>query len=417
MRFFSILAALVVVFILFMAIFERDTLVSFFSGKAEASQTEEDAPENAASSSTEAKPDQNKLVKVVVQRSNSQQVDSAVILRGETAAARQVDVRSETSAIVASAPLRKGSMISAGDALCVLAPGTRAASLDEARARLSEAEARVPESQARVEEARSRLDEAMINQNAAARLSEDGFATQTRLAATQAAVAAAKAGVSSATSGLRAALSGIESATAAVATAEKEISRLTITAPFDGLLESDTAELGSLLQPGALCATIIQLDPVKLVGFVPETEVNRVELGAFTGARLAAGGKEVTGKVTFLSRASDPATRTFRVEIEVPNADLAIRDGQTAEIAISSQGVKAHLLPQSSLTLNDEGALGVRTVDDANVVAFTPVSLMRDTVDGVWVTGLADSANVIVLGQEYVTAGVTVAPTYREASE
>ena len=346
-----------------------------------------------------------------------QQVDSAVILRGETQAARQVDVRAETSAVVTSEPLRKGAQIAKGDALCVLDPGTRQAALQEARARLAEAESRVPEAEARVSEAQARLEEAKINQNAAARLSEDGFASQSRLAATDAAVAAAKAGVTSATSGLRAARSGIEAATAAVAGAEKEIERLTILAPFSGMLESDTAELGSLLQPGALCATIIQLDPIKLVAFVPETEVNRVTLGAMAGARLAAGGEQVTGAVTFLSRSADPETRTFRVEIEVNNSDLRIRDGQTAEIAIASAGVKAHLLPQSSLTLNDDGTLGVRLVDQNAVVAFAPVTIMRDTSSGVWVTGLPEVADVIVVGQEYVTAGVTVAPSWQEATQ
>ena len=172
-----------------------------------------------------------------------------------------------------------------------------------------------------------------------------------------------------------------------------------------------------MLQPGALCATIIQLNPIKLVGFIPETEVNRVVIGATAGARLAAGGVDVLGKVTFLSRSADPATRTFRVEIEVANTDLAIRDGQTAEIGIASAGVTAHLLPQSALTLNDEGTLGVRLVDDSAVVSFAPLQIMRDTAEGVWVTGLAEVANVIVTGQEYVTAGVTVAPTWREAAE
>jgi multidrug efflux system membrane fusion protein len=230
-------------------------------------------------------------------------------------------------------------------------------------------------------------------------------------------VAAAKAGVSSATSGLRAARSGIEAATAAVAAAETEIARLTISAPFSGLLESDTAELGSLLQPGALCATIIQLNPIKLVGFVPETEVNRVMLGAKAGARLAAGGEQVIGNVTFLSRSADPQTRTFRVEIEVANDDLRIRDGQTAEIAISSAGVKAHLVPQSALTLNDDGTLGVRLVDENAVVSFAPVEIMRDTSRGIWVTGLPEVADVIVVGQEYVTAGVRVAPTWVEVTQ
>ena len=417
MRIFSILAAVAVTLFLAMFILARPQLMALLGAPAEtAAAVETDQPaETEAAAATPS--DESKLVKVQVRRLSGQQVDSAVILRGETEAARQVDVRSETSAVVMSEPLRKGAQVEQGDALCVLDPGTREAALEEARARLTEAESRVPEAEARLSEAEARLEEAKINQNAAARLSEDGFASQTRLASADAAVAAANAGVSTATSGLRAARSGIEAATAAVAGAEKEIERLTISAPFSGLLESDTAELGSLLQPGALCATVIRLDPIKLVGFVPETEVNRVSLGAMAGARLAAGGEEVTGQVTFLSRSADPQTRTFRVEIEVPNDDLRIRDGQTAEIAIASAGVKAHLLPQSALTLNDDGTLGVRLVDDDAVVSFAPVEIMRDTMDGTWVTGLPDVANVIVVGQEYVTAGVTVAPTYDEVTQ
>tara|TARA_R110002049_G_scaffold10127_5_gene50529 strand:+ start:16907 stop:18148 length:1242 start_codon:yes stop_codon:yes gene_type:complete len=413
MRIFSILAALVVVVILGMSIVARPQLKAILGITSE----ESGAPSTAAASPDTTQDAASPRVKVMVQRVTAQQVDSAVVLRGQTAANRQVDMRAETSAVVASAPLRKGTTIKAGDALCTLDTGTREATLQETRARLNEAQSRVPEAEARVEEAQARLDEALINQNAAARLIQDGFASQTRVASADAAVAAAKAGVSSATAGLRAARSGIEGAIASVAVAEKEITRLTIRAPFDGLLESDTAELGSLLQPGALCATIIQLDPIKLVGFVPETELHRVTLGAMAGARLAAGDAEVAGKVTFLSRSADPATRTFRVEIEVPNTDLTISDGQTAEIAISSAGVTAHLVPQSALTLNDEGTLGLRLVDADAVVAFAPVQIMRDSTKGVWVTGLPDVADIIVVGQEYVTAGVTVAPTWQELSQ
>jgi multidrug efflux system membrane fusion protein len=74
-------------------------------------------------------------------------------------------------------------------------------------------------------------------------------------------------------------------------------------------------------------------------------------------------------------------------------------------------------LPQSALTLNNEGQLGVRTVGTGNVVDFVPVRILRDTSEGVWVDGLSESVDVIVVGQEFVTRGVTVAPTYREASQ
>ncbi|MEC9102868.1 MAG: efflux RND transporter periplasmic adaptor subunit, partial [Pseudomonadota bacterium] len=148
----------------------------------------------------------------------------------------------------------------------------------------------------------------------------------------------------------------------------------------------------------------------------PETDVNRVHTGAMAGARLATG-TELVGQVTFLSRAADPQTRTFRVEIEVPNADLAIRDGQTAEIAIAADGVQAHFVPQSALTLNDDGDLGVSIVDGDNMARFSPITILRDTKDGVWISGPPDEAQIIVIGQDYVVDGVPVKPRVQDAQQ
>ncbi|MGR3291529.1 MAG: efflux RND transporter periplasmic adaptor subunit, partial [Paracoccaceae bacterium] len=249
------------------------------------------------------------------------------------------------------------------------------------------------------------------------------FASESRVASAQAAhesptstVQAAISGVAGSNSGVQSALAGIQSAEAGIAAANSEIEKLTITAPFSGLLESDAAELGTFLQPGALCATVIQLDPIKLVGFVPETDVGRIQVGAMAGARLATG-DEVSGQVTFLSRSAERTTRTFRVEMQVPNPDLAIRDGQTAEILISSAAESAHLIPSSALTLNNQGTLGIRSVDETSHVKFIPVSILRDTVDGIWVSGLPGEVDVIVVGQEYVIDGVAVKVTYREVSK
>lgn len=425
MRIVPILMAVLVSLIILALVMARDEVVAAFgAGGAEAA---EPAPEVAPATAPEAAVNETPLIKVVAQRSVAQQVDSAVILRGQTEAARQVDVRSETSSTVVSPPLRKGEFVETGDLLCQLDPGTREASLAEAQARLNEALAgqaeaasRVPEAEARLNEALARLDEAETNQNVARRLNQDGFAAETRVknadaafAAAEASVEAARSGLSAAQAGIRSAEASIESAEASVASAMKELERLEIRAPFSGLLESDTAELGSLLQAGGLCGTVIQLDPIKLVSFVPETQVGRVETGALAGARLAEG-TEVQGRVTFLSRAADETTRTFRVEIEVANPDLNIRDGQTAEILIAAEGAMAHLLPSSALTLDDEGTLGLRLIDADGMVSFNAVTLLRDTTQGVWLTGLPDEANVIVVGQEYVRAGVVAEPTFRE---
>lgn len=360
MRVFPVVTALMVTLALYLFTFQRPALLAF----AGASGGEAKAEERITGALAEG------VVSVVAIRSSAQAVESGVLLRGRTEAARQVDVRAETSGLVISEPLRKGASVEAGQVLCRLDPGTREAQLAEARARLTEAQ---------------------VNEEAATKLASKGFASETQAISRRA---------------------GLEAAQAGVRLAEKEIERLTIKAPFAGLLESDTAELGSLLQPGAACARIIQLDPIKLVGFAPETETARVRLDALAGGRLASG-QDVLGRVTFVSRSADPTTRTFRIEVEVANPDLAIADGGTAEIFIAFEGETAHLIPQSALTLNDEGTLGVRTVD-GDTARFVPVTILRDTARGVWLSGLPDAADVIVVGQEFVIDGRKVAPTYRE---
>ncbi|WP_039017044.1 efflux RND transporter periplasmic adaptor subunit [Halocynthiibacter namhaensis] len=376
MKLLSLLTAALVTLFLYALVLERDALRAFASGSEEEIVQEDETPtfEN--------------LVSVVALKSTAQSVENAILLRGETEASRQVVVSAETSGRVISDPIRKGAFVETGQLLCELDPGTRASAVAEAVARVSEA--------------RAREIEAGINLNAAERLGEGGFASETRVASAQAAQEAA--------------LAGIQAAEAGVAAAQKEIERLQIRAPFAGLLESDTAELGTLMQPGAACATVIQLDPVKIVGFVPETDVAKISLGALAGARLTSG-RELTGMVSFLSRSSDPQTRTFRVEIEMPNADFSILDGQTAEILIASSGSNAHLMPGSALTLSNDGTLGVRIVDADNIAQFTPVEYIRDTPEGIWLGGLADEVTVIVEGQEYVGNGEKVDVHFREVNQ
>ncbi len=410
MKLIPALTALLVAAFLYLLVLDRDRL------RAVAQLTHSGAEDEVAAADAAQSVEG---VRVVVQRSESQEIDSAVILRGRTEAARQVEVQAETQGTVISEPLRKGTFVDRGDTLCELDPGTREASLAEARARLTEAESRVPTAEAAKAEAEARLREAEINLRNARRLSEGGYSSETSVISFEAQLEAASAAVESAASGLVSARAGIEAAQAAVAGAEREIEELTIHAPFAGLLETDTAELGLLMQPGSPCATVVQLDPIKLVGFAPEVDVEKIMVGAPAQGTLASG-QTLTGRVSFVSRSADESTRTFRVEVSVPNEGLQIRDGQTAEILVAANGKKAHLLPQSALTLDDQGRLGVRIVATAEtgaVARFVPVTLLRDTVDGVWLTGLDDQTEVIVVGQEYVTDGVAVAPSYREPSE
>jgi membrane fusion protein, multidrug efflux system len=365
MRLAPLLTAITVLVSLYLLIMERPMLLALAgAAPAETVQTAAVGPET---------PSERRL-SVVVERIEEREMESAVVLRGRTEAARQVEVRAETSGLVVSDPLPRGSRVAEGDVMCELDPGTRRASLAEAEARLAEAE---------------------INYTTASRLSEDGFAAQTRVAAAQAAVRGAEA---------------------AVEAARTELNRLQIRAPFDGLLETDTAERGSLLSPGGLCGRVLRLDPMLLVAFAAEAQIDQLEVGARAGARLSSG-VEVVGQVTFLARSADPATRTFRVEVTVPNPDLSIRDGMSADLMVAAASDRGHLVPGSALTLDDAGRLGLRLIDGDSRTFFAPVRVLRDTAEGFWVAGLPQQADVVVVGHEFVTDGALVDAVRRGGGE
>ena len=282
-------------------------------------------------------------------------------LRGRTVANRSVTLEAETTGRVISEPLRKGARVGEGEVLCRLDPGSRPAQLAEAEARLKEARA-----QAR----------------AADSLSEKGFTAETTQYARQAALQAAEAQVE---------------------LVELDISRLEITAPFAGWLETDTAEIGSRLGVGDPCATLVDLSRLRASGYVGEQQVDRIERGQRAHVRLV-NGRTAEGEISHIARVADPDTRTYEVEVTLPNPELRLRAGMTAEMVIDLPARRAHRIPQSALTLNDEGRLGVRLAAEGRA-RFAPVGILDDDAEGVWVTGLPETARVIVAGQEFVRDG------------
>jgi len=299
-------------------------------------------------------------IDVVTKRSRAEPLASSLKMTGATEASRKVEVRAETSGVLAIAP-RKGTRVRAGDLLCRQQIGARKARRDSAVAR---------------------LQQALTETRAQQKLSAKGLAAANKTSAKK-----VEAEV------LRTEIMQID----------VEIGQLEIRAPFDGVIEGNSAELGSLLQPGGTCATIVDPDPLKIAGFVPEFQIGKLRLGDPATATLVTG-ETVRGTITYIAQTADTATRTFEVEIDVANPDYRLRDAVTARIEIPLDQRPAHRLPQSALTLNDAGDIGVM-IATGGQAAFRKVEILRDDTEGVWVSGLGTDAEVIVVGQEYVSEG------------
>lgn len=203
--------------------------------------------------------------------------------------------------------------------------------------------------------------------------------------------------------------SNLTSAQALLETAQAELDRNEVKAPFDGVIDRVPVELGSSVMQGGEVATILSLDPVIARGEVSERDLGYLKIGDKANVRLVSG-QNVEGTVRYISRDASSATRTFRVEIAIPNPEGTIPAGMTAEIALSAQPTDAVILPRSVVTLGDKGDLGIRAVDKDDKVVFFPIDLVDDTPTGLVLGGIPGDARIIVAGQELVKEGEVVKP-------
>ncbi|WP_114963898.1 efflux RND transporter periplasmic adaptor subunit, partial [Tritonibacter mobilis] len=208
----------------------------------------------------------------------------------------------------------------------------------------------------------------------------------------------------------------LAAAEAAVASAEEGIEALDITAPFAGRLETLSLDAGEFVQAGAEVGRIVDNRPLTVSIQVPQQQLRRIENGQTATVRFITG-EERTGTVAFVGTSANRETRTFLAEIEVPNQDGAIPAGISAEVLIPTGTREAHFIQPSTVSLSPEGQLGVKTVDDADTVVFTPIEIVRAEIDGLYVMGLQDTAQIIVVGQGFVRAGEAVRPSVVESMQ
>ncbi|MEX2327085.1 MAG: efflux RND transporter periplasmic adaptor subunit, partial [Pseudomonadales bacterium] len=286
-------------------------------------------------------------------------------VRGQTRANRTVQLRAEVAGRIEEIPGEKGTHVKEGDVLCRIAIDTRQTELDEARADLKSAQ---------------------LEYDGVLDLQDRGLQSEINVARAKAA---------------------LESSRAQAKRAELALLKTRIVAPFNGVVDSQPVEVGDFLGIGQVCVTLMEIDPMLVVGQVAEKRIGQVHLEDEAEVTLITGDK-LTGRVTFIGRVPDATTRTYPVEVTVDEPGDMIRAGLTAQMKVPVGTERAHLISPASLVLNDAGVIGVRIVDAENTVRFMPVKIVSEGVNGVWVNGLPERVRLITVGQEEVFDGQVV---------
>ena len=302
-------------------------------------------------------------VRVAVLR--AEPVSRTIVLHGRTEPARAVTMRAELDGRVVAIGVERGARVAAGDEVARLDPRDLEARRREARALIRQRE---------------------LEFDAARELSARNYQTESALAAAEA---------------------GLEAARAMLARVEVDLANTRLLAPFAGRLDQRMVEIGDYVNDGNPIGRILQADPILVVGHVTQQNRHRVGLGGAGEARLITG-ETVSGHVRYVAAESDETTRTFRVELEVPNPDGALLSGVSAEIRIPTAALAAHLVSPALLALDAKGRLGIKGVGNDGVVAFHPVEIVRADDGGIWISGLPDPVRVITVGHGFVHPGQRV---------
>jgi membrane fusion protein, multidrug efflux system len=290
-----------------------------------------------------------------------------LVLAGRTEADRRVTVAARSGGVLTELRVRRGARVKEGDIIAVLS--------DDAR------KAQVAQAESLVIQRRTELE-------AKRKLIASGAVPKLELVNLEAQLAAAEA---------------------TLAAAHAELERALVRAPFGGIVNDVTVEVGGAALPmmGREIATIVALDPMLAVVEVSERRLAGLRVGDTAEVKLITGEK-VSGKIRFVAKTASQTTRTYRVEVELPNRDGSIPDGISAEVAIPVAATPAARVPRSALTIASTGDIGVRTVGEDGTVAFNRVSIVEDEQNYMWIAGVRDGARVIVQGQDFVREGQTV---------
>ena len=292
----------------------------------------------------------------------AEEVIRIITVNGSTAPARTVEINAETDGRVVEIGVDRGERVNTGGIIVRLDERGREARLAEARALVVQRETEYAARQ---------------------RLKSESYVSDAQL----------KEG-----------LALLESARAALKRAELDIDNMYIRAPFDGALQERHVEIGDFVSSGDPVATFVDDRSIIVTASVSEFDAKYVTRGEEARAKLATG-EEVDGIVRYVAPVADAATRTFTVELAVDNEDGALRAGMSAELMLPAETIFAHRVSPSLLTLDDEGNVGIKILNDEGIVEFYPADISLTTPEGIFIEGLPTTATIITVGQGFVTEG------------
>ncbi len=306
-----------------------------------------------------------KINSVLVEKIEVSKFKKKIILRGHTEHSRQVIIKSQVEGKISAINFSKGSEVSAGDIIVLIDPEDKIAKQKEMEAL---------------------LEQRKKEYEVAEKLFKDGFRSEVKLSESR---------------------TNFEKALASFERSQVALNNTKVMIPFDSFLEESFVELGDYLKKGDKIVKIVDLDPIFLSASANENEVMSLEINQ-EGFAILNNGEKFKGHINYISSSADTNTRNFKIQLEVKNSKKKILSGLSGEIQVSLPPTNAFFIPASVVTLNPNGDLGIKIIED-NKVKFFKIDIISDTGKGFWIkNNNFDELILISRGQEFVIEGELV---------
>jgi membrane fusion protein (multidrug efflux system) len=201
-------------------------------------------------------------------------------------------------------------------------------------------------------------------------------------------------------------------ATAAADLSRKRLADSRLVAPLSGVVARRAVEPGATASPGQPVFTLMDVDPVRVRIGVPESEIGRIRVGQRADVRLPALPDEFfAGRVTLVGIAADAATRTYAVEISVPNPARRLKVGMVAEARVPiDRQLRAISVPADAVVRDATDSTLLYVLDESGSHARArrvEIGAVRGGAIEI-VRGIAAGELVIVAGQQRLHDGSSV---------
>ncbi|HEY3243051.1 MAG TPA: efflux RND transporter periplasmic adaptor subunit [Phycisphaerae bacterium] len=368
------------------------------------------------------------------------EIPATLLLVATVQPARRSVIASEVAGLAIEVPVREGDTVQIGQLLCRLNGDTLALELAAAQSRLQALEARAtelrngtrPEDITRLkalyEEAKATLERWSFEMNRIRNLYGEQVAGQKEVYETQALVKgaeqqaeAAKAMYEMGCKGSRQeeidrAVCEVAEQTSVVARLQRNLEKTEIRAPFGAIVARLSTEVGQWVTQGGPVVQIVDLSTVLVRVHVPESAVGFAVAGSPAQVLVDALGRTFDGTVKHVIPQADEAARTFPVDIEVANADGALKAGMFARATVIAGPAQPRLAVPKDAIVQRQGVNYVMIIQpgpSGTLAVPLPVELGAscETWIAIAAPGISENSSVVVRGNEgiYLPTPVTVA--------